>query len=63
MCDFNKGKSGNTNDRNRKKLKKKDINNQGCYSSKHIRNYQNYVEINQQKTMKQFDKTEKYKKI
>ena len=62
MCDFKKGKSGNTNDRNRKKLKK-NSNKRGCYSSKHIRNYQNYVESNQQKAIKQIDETEKYKKI
>ena len=62
MCDYNKGKSGITSDRNRKQLKK-DSSNLGCYSSKYVRNYQNYVESNQQKAMKQFDETEKSKKL
>lgn len=62
MCDYNKGKSGITSDRNRKQLKK-DSSKLGCYSSKYVRNYQNYVESNQQKAMKQFDETEKSKKL
>jgi len=58
-----KVKKGILSDRNRKQLKSKDGSKLGCYSSKHVRNYQNYVESNQQKAMKQFDETEKSKKL